>query len=234
MSLYSVVSDSYDILGSGSMKAMNDQNGDQIYERDDDYDYGTMPLEGPLYHEQFCLIHSGRNSDAKDSRLCVPDQPIILANMDEDSNSYGAVLGLARGKGDTGLGRRESEHSASFVYNLKDRGLIDNAIVSLNYEDPDNRNLNSQIDFGEVNWNEIANGKKGTAFFSNLGKHQWGVMIKDLKYNNRDISANYGSKIALIDSANPGIVFPNVIFDNLLVVMKHQAMSADHHIYVEK
>lgn len=180
-----------------------------------------MPLEGPLYQEQMCLIHSAKNSDASNARLCVQDQPIILANMESDSNSYSAVLGLARGKGDKGLGRRESEHSASFVYNLKDSDLIQNAIVSLNFEDPNNKALYSQIDFGEINYNEIQNGKKGTAFFSNLGKHQWGIMIKDLQYNQRDISANYGSKIALIDSANPGMVFPNVIFDNLLVVMKH-------------
>jgi hypothetical protein len=56
--------------------------------------------------------------------------PFILAPMQGDDNSYDGVLGLARAP----VGRD------SYVSLLKTQGVISDAIVSFNYENPDDWN----------------------------------------------------------------------------------------------
>lgn len=87
-------------------------------------------LKGEVYKDNMCLIHSGEPGDTASARLCVKNLPFIQAPMDGDDNSYEGVLGLAPSPN----GRD------SYVSLLKTQGVISDAIVSFNYENPDEWN----------------------------------------------------------------------------------------------
>ena len=42
-------------------------------------------------------------------------------------------------------------------------------------------------------------------YYSNLAIGKWGLLMDDLKYANRDMSALHHAKLALIDSGNSSI-----------------------------
>ena len=63
---------------------------------------------------------------------------------------------------------------------LKQQGIIQDAIVSLNYENPDDWDQMSQVAFGEINYAEIEGGKNHTNVYSNLGRDKWGLLIDDI------------------------------------------------------
>ena len=75
---------------------MTNDDGTEIIKK---VDLGeAMRLEGPLYTDNMCLIHSGEPKDTASARLCVKDLPFILAPIISDVNTYQGVLGLARGR----------------------------------------------------------------------------------------------------------------------------------------
>lgn len=222
MSDWTVVDNDFDVMSSDSSKLWELPDG-EVVKRTVDLGPG-MKLEGPVYNESMCLIHTGEPGDSGSARLCVKDLPFVLASIDNDENSYQGVLGLARGK----------DNGASYVKALQRQGVIQDAVVSFNYENPDDWSQMSQVAFGEILYSEIDGGEDGTNFYSNLGRNQWGLLIDDFLYNDQDMTNGQRAKIALIDSGNVSIQLPQFVWENVLVSMQHEALGADYRIIKEK
>lgn len=92
---WTVVSSDFDIYASDTQKAWQMNNGTMTTKS---VNLGPgMELEGPVYTDNICLIHSGEPGDTASARLCVKELPFILAPIVADVNTYQGVLGLARG-----------------------------------------------------------------------------------------------------------------------------------------
>mmetsp|Transcript_18435 Transcript_18435/g.31531 ORF Transcript_18435/g.31531 Transcript_18435/m.31531 type:complete len:136 (+) Transcript_18435:464-871(+) len=129
-------------------------------------------------------------------RLCVWDLEIVVADT-ISNNQFDAqgVLGLAPGSGKN-----------SIVQALYDQGVIQNKIVGLNFENPEDNDQVSRVSFGEINYNEVEGGRDGLNYYQNLAIDKWGVYMDDILYNDVDISTGAGGgKIALIDSGSTSI-----------------------------
>lgn len=84
MSDWTVVSDNFDVLISGSQKPVYSEDGNQVTAA---VEFGQR-LEGPVYADRMCLISSGEPGDSSSSRLCVNDNKFILAPILSDENTY--------------------------------------------------------------------------------------------------------------------------------------------------
>ena len=129
-----------------------------------------ITVRGPVYNQTMCLIQEGR--------LCVSELPFVSAPIPYGDTAYRGVLGLAKGR----------PGQTNYVKQLKADGVIDKAIVSLNFEYTNVRNLVSQVAFGEIIYTEIEGGEQGIRYYSNLGRHQWGLQIDDFLYNGKDMT----------------------------------------------
>lgn len=168
---WTVISSDIDIQSSETGKMQTIDNGTAVIKK---VDLGLgMVLEGPLYTDNMCLIHTGEPGDTASARLCVKDLPFILAPIVKDVNTYQGVLGLARGRADR----------PGYVQLLKKQGVIDHAIVSFNFEDPEEWSQMSQVAFGEILYSEIDGGAEKTNYYTNLGREKWGLLIDDFLYN---------------------------------------------------
>ena len=166
MSDWTVVSSNFDVLVSGTQKSIYNEDGTQVTAG---VQFGQT-LRGPVYSDRMCLISSGEPGDT--GRLCVNDNQFILATILSDENTYQGVLGLGRG----------TKQRPSYPKLLHLQGVINEPIVSFNYEDPEDQGQASQIAFGEIIYAQIEGGKSQTNFYSNLGRDQWGLLIDDLLY----------------------------------------------------
>lgn len=80
------MSTSYDILESSSRSLWKDDQKNSLYKK---VNLGVgLDVEGPLYNETMCLIHSGEPGDHGSARLCAQDVPFIYADFEMDVNSY--------------------------------------------------------------------------------------------------------------------------------------------------
>lgn len=164
-----------------------------------------------------CLIHAEYETAGKtQNRICVKDMPFVYAPMDADVNSYQGVLGLARGR----------HNQINFVKMLQNQGVIKDALVSLNFEDYNDRSQMSMIAFGSILVNEIEGGESGLSWYTNLGRQQWGLQIDDFLYNDEDMTNGQKAKVAIIDSRAMGIMLPEFVWDAIFVNMQHDAFQA--------
>ena len=115
---------------------------------------------------------------------------------------------------------------------LHEQGIIKEAIVSFNYEDPEDATSASQVVFGEIVFTEILGGKPCTNYYSNLGRDKWGLLIDDFLYDERDMTNSQGPKIALIDSGNVSIQLPQYVWENVLISMQHESMNDNYRVSV--
>jgi len=67
------------------------------------------------------------------------------------------------------LGLAPSRDEKSFVRQLFDNGVIDQEVVSLNLEDPNDKSIDSTIGFGEIDGSQIIGGEDGLRYYSNVG-----------------------------------------------------------------
>lgn len=117
---------------------------------------------------------------------------------------------------------------------MQKQGVIKDAIVSFNFEDPEEWSQMSQVAFGEILYSEIEGGVAGANYYTNLGREQWGLLIDDFLYNDQDMTNGQRAKIALIDSGNVSIQLPQFVWDNVLVSMQHEAMAASYRVVKER
>ena len=106
---------------------------------------------------------------------------------------------------------------------LKTQRVIENAIVSFNFEDPEDVGFRSQVEFGNIKYSQIHGGKDHTNFYSNFGGDYWGLLIDDFTYNTEDMTSGQGAKIAIIDTSTVSIKLPRYVWENVLVSMQHDA-----------
>ena len=111
---------------------------------------------------------------------------------------------------------------------LKSQGSINDAIVSFNFEDPEDWTQRSRVAFGEVVYSEIEGGEEGVNYYTNLGRQQWGLMIDDFLYDDNDMTNGQKAKIALIDTASVGIMLPEFVWHGILVTMQHAALQKNN------
>lgn len=157
--------------------------------------------DGNVYNETMCLkqdaFYQGGERTLNSGRLCVTDYPFVLADNREihlDGTSIGGVLGLSPAR---------SNHN--YVLKLKEQGIINRAIVGINFEAWGDTHQRSRVSFGYIDFDEIEDGEDGANYYSNLGRDKWGLMMDDFFYNGVDMTEGQGPKIALLDSANTTI-----------------------------
>lgn len=174
------------------------------------------PYEGQVFNETMCLkqdaFYQGGKRTLNSGRLCIRSYPFVLADNREvviDGTPIGGVLGLSPAR---------TNHN--YVLKLKEQGIINRAIVGINYEAWGDTHQRSRVSFGYIDFDEIEDGEDGANYYSNLGRDKWGLMMDDFYYNNVDMTEGQGPKIALLDSANVTIQLPEQVFDNTLVEMK--------------
>ena len=90
----------------------------------------------------------------------------------DDSFSENGVLGLA-----------PSTSALSIVKNLQAQNVINDQIISINYEDG-----NHSISFGDIDYSKLPGGPDSLNYFSNVGQDSWAVSIDNLAYNGRNVS----------------------------------------------
>ena len=159
-----------------------------------------------------CLIYKAESADKGTARLCVNQMPFVYAPIAKPEGSQSTlegVLGLARG----------GHNQINYMGLLKSQGTIKDAIVSFNFEDPEDWTQRSQVAFGEVVYSEIEGGEEGVNYYTNLGRQQWGLMIDDFLYDDNDMTNGQKAKIALVDSAGVGISLPEFVWHGILVTM---------------
>jgi hypothetical protein len=103
------------------------------------------------------------------------------------------------------FGLAPSEPDTSYVYQLFQQGQIDQPIVGLNYENPLDKKVVSQINFGYFDYGEVYGGIDGFSWLDNKGEDLWAVALEDLKIGDREIQTEMGGKMAIIDSGNTSI-----------------------------
>ena len=178
-------------------------------------------MQGKVYTEQMCLIqniHSTEKLTLLSGRLCVTDMPFIHANKGNYINVDGTEVG-----GVIGLSPARNDHN--YVRKLKSEGVIDRAVVGLNYEPWGVKGLTSRIHFGYVDVGEVEYGEAGLNYYSNLGRDKWGLMMDDFYYNGKDMTMGQQPKVALLDTGNITIQLPEFVFDNTLQAMNVHTME---------
>jgi len=79
---FTALDNKYDITQSNTSKAWLDKEGNPITQK---VDLGSVILDGPLYNETMCLMHTGEARDSI-SKICVNNIPFILAKIDQPQN----------------------------------------------------------------------------------------------------------------------------------------------------
>lgn len=140
--------------------------------------------------------------------LCVEDLSFMHADsyvLNFDGTDVAGIIGL---------GPHGGEHN--FVQALYDQRQIDEKKAIIHLQPWGVRGYQSQIVFGEVDYEKVVHNEEGMNYYSNLGRDHWGLMIDDFMYNGVDCAPGQGAKIAIIDSANTTIQLPGSVFDNML------------------
>lgn len=125
------------------------------------------------------------------------------------------------------LGLAPTDKSYSIVKALYEQEKIPNQIVMLNYENPQQKDVRSQVLFGSIDYSLVMNEKFN--YYSNLAQGKWGLMMDDFLYNGVDMSSDHVGKIALIDSGNTSIQMPASIFNKTFAEIKKQDPSIYTH-----
>jgi hypothetical protein len=169
-----------------------------------------------------CLWQSEHRSERnkESGRLCVANQTFLAVESVKGDFPANGIVGLA-----------PSDDSRSFVWNLKQQGVIEKELVSINFEDPLDKSQQSAISFGEIDGSQIVNGEQGLTYFSNTGYQQWALLVDHIKYNEvKVINDNNNrvvvyTKIAIIDSGNNSIQIPESEFRTVQSKMISQESS---------
>ena len=90
--------------------------------------------------------------------------PFVLANAIVGEYNANGIIGLA-----------PHMHEKSYVVQLFEQGQIEEKIIGLNYEDPQDTSLESTIQFGYIDYSEIQGGEDGLNYYSNIGLDVWAV-----------------------------------------------------------
>jgi hypothetical protein len=110
---------------------------------------------------------------------------------------------------------------------MKLQGVIERQIVSLNFEDPTDPSQQSTVAFGEIDESQIAGGKKGLTWYSNVGFQEWALLVDHVMYDgvhahdDKDVTLVH-TKIAIIDSGNNSIQLPQAEFRKIQSKMMGQ------------
>ena len=107
--------------------------------------------------------------------------------------------------------------------------MIEKEIVSINLQNPHDKNMASSIGFGEIEGAKIVNGEDGLNYYSNVGQNRWAMLMDHLKYGKEGLRPDdyeyVETKIALIDSGNSSIQIPDSDFKYLKETMMLQESS---------
>lgn len=124
--------------------------------------------------------------------------------------------------GIVGLGPEREFDDESIVRELHRKGVIDEAKVGLNFEDPMSSDMVSTITFGHYDEGSVVKGRRGMNFYQNVGEDSWTLhMISPPTYNGVELyDSSVGLKLAHIDTASLNIVVPKAEFAKLLEAMR--------------
>lgn len=170
---------------------------------------GKYAFTGQKYKDQMCLRQTRNDRTQFSGGYCLPSMEFLMANSVIGDFEANGVLGLA-----------PSGPITNYVQALKENGAIDKAIVGLNYENPMDTSVKSQITIGAINFAEIHGGEDGLNYYSNLAINKWGLLMDDFLYNGIDMTGDHKAKIALIDSGNTSIQIPASMFQATMAEMK--------------
>ena len=108
---------------------------------DQKLDYGSAQLSGQLYKDKVCID--------KTDKSCSSFEFLALYQAKGLDDTDG-VLGLA-------VHPDKTKRNLSYVWNLKDQGIIDRALISFSVSGP-NKEDRSYAIFGGINENQIVGG----------------------------------------------------------------------------
>lgn len=133
------------------------------------------------------------------------------------------ITGEFEANGILGLG--PSNDKRSYVNQLYYQGQIDEQVVGLNFENPEDKSSASTVTFGYLDYTQVFGGEDGLNWYENIGVDHWAVLMSDVLYGEKDIQGSVGGKMALIDSGNRSIQMPDSEFKQLKRLMLKQDRS---------
>ena len=124
------------------------------------------------------------------------------------------VVGLAPEQGDQNMVRQMYKDA-----------YIPDPIVGLNFENSIDTHLTSSIDFGQLNYNSIVNGKDGLSYHANIGADYWALPTEMIEYGDDKMTDLKSPIRTLIDTGNSTIQLPDYIFNKVYEAMKKDEKS---------
>ena len=171
-------------------------------------DYGSAKLQGKLYQDRTCI--DANKTACTDLEFLALYQAVGLDDTD-------GVLGLA-------VHPDSKKKSLSYVWQLKNSGMIDNALVSFSISGPNMEDPSYAI-FGGINADQIVGGVDGLkkmqtkAYrpdWTNSAK-QWALDGQTMLYGTEECQQVGGEKTyaAIIDTGSSNIGVPDTMFKEL-------------------
>jgi len=190
-------SEAYNIKKSESAKAMG---GD-----DEKLDYGSAKLQGKLYQDRTCI--DGNKTACTDFQFLALYQAQGLDDTD-------GVLGLA-------VHPDAKRRNLNYVWQLKNSGMIDNALVSFSISGP-NMDDQSYALFGGINPDQIVGGTSGLVKMQTMAYRpdwtqsvkQWALEGQTLFYGDQECQKIGQEKKfpAIIDTGSSNIGVPEQMY----------------------